>query len=76
MVAPKEEFKPGVLAGDAVQSLFDYAKNRKFAMPAVNVIGTNSVNAVLETAAALHSPVIIQFSHGGGNSVCRKRVEQ
>ncbi|HNL39072.1 MAG: class II fructose-bisphosphate aldolase [Saprospiraceae bacterium] len=58
-------FRPGVLHGDEVTELLDYANQHDFALPAVNVIGTNSVNAVLETAAAVNSPVIIQFSHGG-----------
>jgi len=58
-------FRPGVLHGQEVTDLFNYANEHNFALPAVNVIGTNSVNAVLETAAAVNSPVIIQFSHGG-----------
>lgn len=58
-------FRPGVLFGDEVTELFQYANENNFALPAVNVIGTNSVNAVLETAKAVNSPVIIQFSHGG-----------
>lgn len=58
-------FRPGVLHGEEVTELLDYANRHDFALPAVNVIGTNSVNAVLETAAAVNSPVIIQFSHGG-----------
>lgn len=58
-------FKPGVLHGEAVQELYNYANENNFALPAVNVVGTNSVNAVLETAKALNSPVIIQFSNGG-----------
>ncbi|ELR72972.1 Fructose-bisphosphate aldolase class II [Fulvivirga imtechensis AK7] len=61
------QFKAGVLTGDDVQRLFQYAKEKQFALPAVNVIGTNSVNAVLETAAELKSPVIIQFSNGGAS---------
>jgi fructose-bisphosphate aldolase, class II len=60
-----KKFKPGVLSGDDVQELFDYASKNKFALPAVNVTGTNTVNAVLETARELNSPVIIQFSNGG-----------
>jgi fructose-bisphosphate aldolase, class II len=60
-----KKFKPGVLSGDEVQDLFDYAKENQFALPAVNVIGTNSINAVLETAREVNSPVIIQFSQGG-----------
>ncbi|WP_103071721.1 class II fructose-bisphosphate aldolase [Aquimarina sediminis] len=57
--------KPGVATGDEVQAIFKYAKEKAFALPAVNVIGSNSINAVLETAAELNSPVIIQFSNGG-----------
>lgn len=57
--------KPGVATGDEVQKIFNYAKEKGFALPAVNVIGSNTINAVLETAAALNSPVIIQFSNGG-----------
>ena len=59
------KFRPGVLHGDEVKALFDYANNHDFAIPAVNVINTNSVNAVLETARDVNSPVIIQFSNGG-----------
>ena len=58
-------FRPGVLHGQEVTDLLNYANEHNFALPAVNVIGTNSVNAVLETAAAVKSPVIIQLSHGG-----------
>ncbi|CAL65369.1 class II fructose-bisphosphate aldolase [Christiangramia forsetii] len=57
--------KPGVATGKEVQEIFNYAKEKGFALPAVNVIGSSSVNAVLETAAELKSPVIIQFSNGG-----------
>ncbi len=58
-------YKAGVLFGDELSALYNDAKENKFAMPAVNVIGTDSVNAVLETAAKVNSPVIIQFSNGG-----------
>ncbi|MBT8041733.1 MAG: class II fructose-bisphosphate aldolase, partial [Pontiella sp.] len=58
--------KPGVLFGDDVAKVFRIAKENKFALPAVNVVGTDSINAVLEAAAAVNSPVIIQFSNGGG----------
>ena len=61
-----EETNPRrVLTGDQVQDVFTLAKEKGFALPAVNVIGNNSINAVLETAAELNSPVIIQFSNGG-----------
>ena len=56
----------GVLSGSQVQELFSIAKKEGFAIPAVNVVGTSSVNAVLEAASKVNSPVIIQFSNGGG----------
>ena len=55
----------GVAHGDEVQKIFELAKIKKFALPAVNVIGSNSINSVLETASTINSPVIIQFSNGG-----------
>lgn len=61
------KFRAGVLHGDEVRELLDYANKNDFALPAVNVTGTNTVNAVLETARDLNSPVIIQFSNGGAS---------
>ena len=58
-------FPKGVVTGRQVQAIFDFANEKNFALPAVNVIGNNSINTVLETAAELNSPVIIQFSNGG-----------
>ena len=58
--------KPGVATGREVQEIFKYAKEKGFALPAVNVIGSSSINGVLETARDLNAPVIIQFSNGGG----------
>ena len=57
--------KPGVATGNEVQEIFALAKSKQFALPAVNVIGSDTINAVLETAAKLNAPVIIQFSNGG-----------
>ena len=57
--------KAGVLSGDDVTRLYKYAKEQGFALPAVNVVGSDSVNAVLEAAKMANSPVIIQFSNGG-----------
>ena len=57
--------KPGVAWGDEVQAIFNYAKLKHFALPAVNVSNTSTTNAVIETAAKLKSPVIVQFSNGG-----------
>jgi fructose-bisphosphate aldolase class II len=60
-----DHVKPGVLTGKDVQTVFQIAKEEGFALPAVNVVGTNSINAVLEAAREVNSPVIIQFSNGG-----------
>jgi fructose-bisphosphate aldolase class II len=57
--------KPGVATGDQVQEIFRYAKEKGFALPAVNVTGSSTINGVLETAAKLNAPVILQFSNGG-----------
>ena len=67
-----ENFPRGVLTGDQVQQLFKFAKKKSFALPAVNVVGSNSVNSVMETAADLNSPVIIQFSNGGSQFIAGK----
>lgn len=56
----------GVFTGSQAMKVFEIAKREKFAFPAVNVVGTNSVNAAMETAKTVNSPVIIQFSNGGG----------
>lgn len=64
----------GVLSGSQIQELFEKAKQHKFALPAVNVIGTNSINAVLETAKAVNSPVIIQLSNGGAQFYAGKTL--
>ncbi|GAA4796142.1 class II fructose-bisphosphate aldolase [Olivibacter ginsenosidimutans] len=65
----------GVVHGDAVQELFEIAKKYKFALPAVNTIGTNSINAVMETAKAVNSPVIIQLSNGGAQFYAGKTLD-
>lgn len=57
--------QPGVITGDDVQKVFAVAKEHKFALPAVNVVGSDSINAVLEAAAKVKAPVVIQFSNGG-----------
>ena len=60
-----QTIKSGVATGKTVQEIFKLAKAKKFAIPAVNVTGSNTINAVLETAKELKAPVIIQFSNGG-----------
>jgi fructose-bisphosphate aldolase class II len=57
--------KPGVLFGEDVLKVYQHAKDNGFAIPAVNVVSTDSINGVLEAAAKVKSPVIIQFSNGG-----------
>ena len=59
------KFRPGVLAGQEVTDLLNYANENDFALPAVNVTSSSTVNAVIETAKALNSPVMIQYSNGG-----------
>ena len=68
------QIKPGVVTGEALDRLLRNANENNYAMPAVNVVGTNSINAVLETAAAVNSPVMIQFSNGGGTFYAGKSL--
>ena len=67
--------KPGVITGDDVQKVFEVAKANKFAMPAVNVVGTDSINAVLESAAKAKAPVVVQFSNGGAAFIAGKGLK-
>lgn len=64
----------GVVTGEQVQEIFAYAKAQQFALPAANVVGSNSVNAVLETAVAVNAPVILQFSNGGASFMAGKSL--
>ncbi|WP_150141310.1 class II fructose-bisphosphate aldolase, partial [Candidatus Enterovibrio escicola] len=67
--------KPGVISGDDVQKVFEVAKENNFALPAVNVVGTDSVNAVLEAAAKVKAPVVVQFSNGGAAFFAGKGIK-
>ena len=58
--------KPGVLSGKEVSEVYRIARENEFALPAVNVVGTDSINGVLEAAKEVNAPVVIQFSNGGG----------
>lgn len=69
------KFSSGVLFGEEVNDLYAYANENNFALPAVNVVGTNSVNAVLEAAKEVNSPVIIQFSNGGAQFFAGKSLK-
>ncbi|HEV7329718.1 MAG TPA: class II fructose-bisphosphate aldolase [Flavisolibacter sp.] len=67
-----KKYSTGVLFGDELKALLQDAKDNNFALPAVNTIGTNTINATLETAAKVNSPVIIQFSNGGAQFIAGK----
>jgi fructose-bisphosphate aldolase class II len=67
-----KKYQPGVLFGEELEALYKDAKDNQFALPAVNTIGSNSINATLETAAKVNSPVIIQFSNGGAQFMAGK----
>jgi len=67
-----DKVAPGFVTGDGVQEVFRIARENNFAIPAVNVVGTDSINAVLEAAKEVNSPVIIQFSNGGAHFVAGK----
>ena len=69
------KFKPGLAFGNAAWDILNEAKAKQAALPAVNVTGTNSVNAVLEAAKAVNSPVIIQFSNGGASFYAGKSLD-
>lgn len=67
--------KPGVVSGPDLQKVFEIAKQNQFALPAVNVVGSDSVNAVMEAAKVVNSPVIIQFSNGGAQFYAGKGLK-
>jgi fructose-bisphosphate aldolase, class II len=70
-----DTIKAGVVTGDDVSKLFQIAKENGFAIPAVNCVGTDSINACLEAAAAVKSPIIVQFSNGGGVFIAGKGLK-
>ncbi len=63
----KDLVKPGVLSGSEAAKVMDWAKEKGFALPAINIVGTDSANAVMEAAKDANLPVIIQFSNGGAH---------
>ena len=67
--------KPGVVTGDDVQKVFQIARENNFALPAVNCVDTNTINAVIETAAKVGSAVIVQFSNGGAQFIAGKGLK-
>ncbi len=66
---------PGVALSDDVQTLYHDAKSQQYALPAVNVVNTNSINAALEAAAKVNSPIVIQLSHGGSSFFLGKGIK-
>ena len=69
------KFRTGVLFGDELNEVYADAKDNGYALPAVNVVGTSTINSVLETAAKLNSPVIVQLSFGGGHFYAGKSLD-
>jgi fructose-bisphosphate aldolase, class II len=74
MTAIRTDFAPGVLTGSDVKDVFALAKAKGFALPAANCTGSNTMNGVMETAAAINSPVIIQFSYSGAAFIAGKGI--
>jgi fructose-bisphosphate aldolase class II len=66
------KYRAGVLFGKELETLYNDAKNNNFAIPAVNTTGTDTINAAIETAAKVNSPIIIQFSNGGAQFIAGK----
>jgi fructose-bisphosphate aldolase, class II len=66
------KYRAGVLHGKELEALYNDAKENQFAIPAVNTVGTDSINAALEAAAKVNSPIIIQFSNGGAQFIAGK----
>ena len=66
------KYRAGVLHGEELKALYQDAKQHQFALPAVNTTGTDTINATLEAAAAVNSPVIVQFSNGGAQFIAGK----
>ena len=70
----KLNLKPGVIYGKELNKLFEFAKGNKLAIPAVNVVSSSTINACMEAAKVANSPIIIQFSHGGGQFMAGKSI--
>jgi len=74
MATAKLSRKTGVIVGDDVLALFEYAREHKFAIPAINVTSSSTVVASLEAARDAKSPVILQMSQGGAAYFAGKGV--
>lgn len=69
------KLKSGVITGDQLQEVFEYCKTVPCALPAVNVVGNNSINAAMQAAREANAPIIIQFSNGGGQFNAGKALD-
>ena len=67
--------KPGVVTGEALNDLLNHAKTNGYAIPGVNIVGTNSINACMEAAAKYGGPIMVTFSKGGGQFICGKSAD-
>jgi len=65
------KFRAGVIYGQELIDIYEDAKANGYAMPGVNAVGTSTVNSIMETAAKVESPVIVQLSFGGGQFYAR-----
>jgi len=66
--------KPGVVTGQALVDLLDAAKDQGYAIPGVNIVGTNSINSCMEAAAKYGGPIMVTFSKGGGQFIAGKSL--
>merc|ERR1712151_418051 len=66
--------KPGVVTGQALVDLLQHAKETGFAIPGVNIVGSNSINACMEAAAKYGGPIMVTFSKGGGQFIAGKSL--
>eukprot|EP00566_Odontella_aurita_P022530 CAMPEP_0113539044 /NCGR_PEP_ID=MMETSP0015_2-20120614/7705_1 /TAXON_ID=2838 /ORGANISM="Odontella" /LENGTH=136 /DNA_ID=CAMNT_0000438691 /DNA_START=591 /DNA_END=997 /DNA_ORIENTATION=+ /assembly_acc=CAM_ASM_000160 len=67
--------KPGVVTGQALVDLLDNAKENKYAIPGVNVVGSNSINGCMEAAKKYGGPIMVTFSKGGGQFIAGKAAD-
>jgi len=67
--------KPGVVTGKALDDLLNHAKENGYAIPGVNIVGTNSINACMEAAKKYGGPIMVTFSKGGGQFICGKAAD-
>jgi len=67
--------KPGVVTGKALTDLLNHAKKEGYAIPGVNIVGSNSINACMEAAQEYGGPIMVTFSKGGGQFIAGKSAD-